>query len=402
MLTSKAQMRGEQIMPNASTNTVEAPLALAAARHNINLDVLVTSAFLRSLPQLGEVVLATIPQSIIAILAGAAGANVTYVMNKNLCDQHGLAFFEASKAAGVEPVCFDTSPMNVELLPKVQAGFEGLGVLPQRLAITTPDRYLSSRVKVSWLALDKLSLSILEVAEYTVQQHKPLISGFVSPENADDVVKWSKRNNYHSVTNTLASLNPTNAATYCWLVPSTEILQSVGALVGTHVSPVNAKLPMAMVAQQAWPTLTETNDGLAHQTLDYLLHRRRWYCLDKLLNIGLYPMETDGDSFWRWVGANGVRLFLPLRASGHYILSFNVFSVVEGLENATIRCFINGRLKTTQEVTTGTTVNIPYFAETDGSLAELFIVSEQKIKIADRALSIAISELTVYWEEMPL
>ena len=89
MLTSKAQMRGEQIMPNASTNTVEAPLALAAARHNINLDVLVTSAFLRSLPQLGEVVLATIPQSIIAILAGAAGANVTYVMNKNLCDQRG-------------------------------------------------------------------------------------------------------------------------------------------------------------------------------------------------------------------------------------------------------------------------------------------------------------------------
>jgi hypothetical protein len=176
-------------MPNASTNTVEAPLALAAARHNINLDVLVTSAFLRSLPQLGEVVLATIPQSIIAILARAAGANVTYVMNKKLCDQHGLAFFEASKAAGVEPVCFDTSPMNVELQPKVQAGFEGLGVLPQRLGITTPDRYLSSRVKVSWLALDKLSLSILEVAEYTVQQHKPLISGFVSPENADDVVK---------------------------------------------------------------------------------------------------------------------------------------------------------------------------------------------------------------------
>ena len=68
-------------------DTAMTPLELAAARHKINVDVLVTSAFLRSLPQLGEVVLATMPQSIISILASAAGASVTYLTNKTLFEQ---------------------------------------------------------------------------------------------------------------------------------------------------------------------------------------------------------------------------------------------------------------------------------------------------------------------------
>jgi hypothetical protein len=385
-----------------SINTAMTPLELAAARHKINVDVLVTSAFLRSLPQLGEVVLATMPQSIISILASAAGASVTYLMDKTLCEQHSLAFFEQSKAAGVNPVSFGASPMNIELMPKVQAGFDGLGSLSERLTITTPDNYLSSRVNVSWLALTHLSLPILEVSERTVEQHKPLISGFVSPENAEDVVSWCKRCSYHAVTNLLTPLELADEESYCWLVPNLGILHSVEALVGKNASPVSAKLSMDMVAQQAWPILTETNDRLAHQTLDYLLNRRRWYHLDKLLNMGLYPIETDGENFWRWMGSDGVRLFLPLRARGHYSLSFSVFSVAKGLEKATIRCFVNGRLKATQIGSAGATVTIPYFAETDGSLAELLIVSEQKIQIADKTLSISISDLTVNWEEMPL
>lgn len=383
-------------------NTAMTPLELAAARHNINVDVLVTSAFLRSLPQLGEVVLATMPQSIISILASAAGASVTYLANKTLFEQHGLSYFEASKKAGVEPVCFEATPTILEISPKVQAGFEGLGALSEHLTITTPDIFLSSRVKVSWLALTTVSLSMLEVSKRTVEQHKPLISGFVSPENADDVMAWCQRYSYYAVTNLLAPLELADEETYCWLVPNSDILHSVEALVGKYASPVSAKLPMDMVAQQAWPVLTETNDKLAHQTLDYLLHRRRWYYLDKLLNMGLYPIETDGVNFWRWLGGDGVRLFLPLRASGHYRLSFSVFSIAEGLEKATVRCFVNGRLRATQVVSAGATVSIPYFAETDGSLAELLIVSEQKVAVADKTLSISISDLTVDWEEMPL
>ncbi|WP_269520962.1 hypothetical protein [Alteromonas sp. BMJM2] len=383
-------------------DTAMTPLELAAARHKINVDVLVTSAFLRSLPQLGEVVLATMPQSIISILASAAGASVTYLANKTLLEQHGLSYFEASKTAGVESVCFDATSTILEISPKVQAGFEGLGQRSQHLTITTPDTFLSSRVNVSWLALPRLSLSILEVTEFTIEQHRPLLSGVVTKESIESMVAWCKYNNYCGVTNSLASLESEDEDTYCWLVPNPDILHSVEVLVGKYAGPVSTKLPMDMLAQQAWPVLTETNDKLAHQTLDYLLHRRRWYYLDKLLNMGLYPIETDGVNFWRWLGSDGVRLFLPLRASGHYTLSFNVFSVAEGLEKATLRCFVNGRLKATQIVSAGATVNIPYFAETDGSLAELLIVTEQKIQVADKTLSISISDLTVNWEEMPL
>ncbi|MDO6567898.1 hypothetical protein Q4561_12575 [Alteromonas sp. 1_MG-2023] len=388
-------------MTNAE-NEITSPLELAAKRHNINIDILVTSAFLRSLSQLGEVVLTTMPQSIVSNLARAAGAKVTYLINRELCEQHGLSFFEASKHAGVDAVCFDTKPIMVELAPKVQAGLKGLGTSPESISVTTPDNYLSSRVRVSWIALNDLSTSLLAVAKYTVQRHRPLLSGDVASGSISDIVAWCECNNYYAVTNTLKPLNSANMDTHCWLIPDIAILQSVESLVGNHESPINSDLPISMVAQQAWPALTEANDRLAHQTLDYLLNRRRWYYLDKLLNIGLFPMETDGENFWRWVGNDGVRLFLPLRASGHYTLSFDVFSLAEGLENTTLRCFVNGRLKTTISVIAGTTVKIPYYSESDGSIAEMLIVSELSVPIDDKSLSISISELSVYWEEIPL
>ena len=228
------------------------------------------------------------------------------------------------------------------------------------------------------------------------------MSGNVNAESVRDILSWCECNNYYAVTNTLRTLNSDSDSAYCWLVPNLTILQSVEALISKHKSSIDEKLPMFLLSQQAWPTLTESSDSLAHQTLDYLLYKRRWYYLDKLLNIGLYPMETDGINFWRWVSDKGVRLFLPLRASGYYTLSFNVFSLADGLENTTIRCFVNGCLKSSINVEAGTTVKIPYYSERDGNLAELLIVSEQSVQIDDKSLSISISELAVHWEEMPL
>ena len=55
-------------------NSVLSPLEVAAAHHKINVDILTTSAFLRRLPNIGEVILDSMPQSIISVLAMAAGA----------------------------------------------------------------------------------------------------------------------------------------------------------------------------------------------------------------------------------------------------------------------------------------------------------------------------------------
>ena len=113
-------------------------------------------------------------------------------------------------------------------------------------------------------------------------------------------------------------------------------------------------------------------------------------------------MESDGEHYWRWVGDNGVRLFLPLRAKGHYVVSFDVFSLVNGLTSSTLRCFVNGALKLTQDVQEGENVKIPYYASQDGYLAELYVVSEQSVNIDGKAMSVSLSSLNVEWEEMPL
>ena len=73
----------EQKMDSMVSET-KTPLDLAASLHNINIDLLVTSAFLRSIPFMSEVVLDTIPQRILAILARRAGAGVTYLIKQPL------------------------------------------------------------------------------------------------------------------------------------------------------------------------------------------------------------------------------------------------------------------------------------------------------------------------------
>jgi hypothetical protein len=386
----------------SSENYAESPLALASSLHGINLDILVTSAFLRSFTSIGEVVIDGIPQSIIGILAESAGARITYLADHNLCRQQGFPFLKAIKDVGVSPVCLNSNSMDIEFSPKVDAGYEGLAEQPHMLRLRTPDQYLSGRKNLSWLALSTLYEDLLLASEGTVSKHAPLLSGFVNKESAKHILKWCLKTNYKAVTNTLEPLNESNADSYCWLVPSENFLENVNSLLASHAFEVNVKLPLTHLAEQAWPELLGANDKLATQTKDFFIHKRRWYYLDRILNIGMYPMESDGEHYWRWVGDNGVRLFLPLRAKGHYVVSFDVFSLVNGLTSSTLRCFVNGALKLTQDVQEGENVKIPYYASQDGYLAELYVVSEQSVNIDGKAMSVSLSSLNVEWEEMPL
>lgn len=391
----------EQKMPSMVSET-KAPLDLAASLHNINVDLLVTSAFLRSIPLLSEVVLDTMPQSIIAILARRAGADVTYLINQALCEQHGLAFFRASIAAGVQPYCLGNESKDVVIAPKVQAGFEGLSELAESIKVRTPDAYLTGRSRVNWLALSEVTADILNETTAFAREQQPLISGFVTNEQVVDIITWCDCHNYVAVDNVLEPLNANSANVYSWLVPNQTMLNKVTEWVGKDKAAVNTKLPLPMLAEQTWPTLTTNNDALAKQTADFLLHKRRWYYLDRLLNLGLHPVETDGENYWRWIGGNGTRLFLPLRARGHYSLYFTVFSLVADLEKSIIRCFVNGRMKKCVEVRAGQSVIIPHYADKDGGIAELLIVSENSRQVDGKELSISLSELVVNWNEEPV
>ncbi|MDB2331199.1 hypothetical protein N9V74_05750 [Alteromonas sp.] len=375
------------------------PLNAAASRHAINVDILVASAMLRSMPAMRDVVLDAMPQSIMANLAGAIGANVIYLTNKNLTTKLGLPFIRASKAAGVMPAAISDVPEDLVFSPRVEAGFEGLGDADERVKLRTLDVLLSGKANIDWIALGYLSNDVLKVAHVTVEKHRPLLSGEVSSSHQLAVQSWCDDNGYIAVDNTLQPLCEDVEKAYVWLVPNTDVLANAHKLLGSNEAAVNSRQSMNNLITQCWPQLAGEHDALARQTKDYLLNNRRWYYLDKLLNIGMHELDTDGSSYWRWVGDKGVRLFLPLRAKGHYQISVSIFSLVNDVESTMVRCFVNGHLKNRQRVTAGSKITIPYFAHEDGGIAELFIAAENSIHVGDRALSISISELIVSWED---
>lgn len=381
-----------------NVSSVSSPLDVAATHHKINVDILTTSAFLRCLPNVGEVVLDTMPQSIISVLAMAAGARIAYLANYTLCQKHGLDYVEASKAAGVQSLCFSTTERDVFITPRVEAGFERLATNAERIKLRIPDNYLNGRANISWVSLSELTLPLLDGMNKSVQKHRPLISGKVSNCSVESIILWCEKYGYFPLTNLLEPLNATSASGYCWLVPNNTLLKSVRALLAADNEVAEFSYSLPKFAQQFWPELTESSDKLAKQTKDYITHARRWYYLDKLVNIGMYPIETDGTNYWRWVGNKGVRLFIPLRAIGFYTVKFNVFSVVDGMERVGLKCFLNGVFKKDLDASAGSEIAINHFTESEGELVELFIVPQTSVQVFDRALSVSISELAVYWE----
>ncbi|NDV91691.1 hypothetical protein GTH32_10900 [Alteromonas sp. 345S023] len=378
------------------------PLQSAALRHNINLDILVTSAFIRSMPHIESAILEVMPQSIIANLAIAAGTQVSYLTNAQLCEQLGMPFIHASKSVNVLPIALAAKPQQRVYKARVEAGFEKLSAKPEPIRLQTPDTFLGGRRSVNWLALNTVCPKMLAAAKHTVAKHRPLISGRVLATHTDEISAWCIENGYTLVDNYLEPVGGLTSVKSCWLVPSKAQLQQVRNLLAHHAPEVSARLSMEMMITQCWPALAGEHDLLARETYDLLVHRRRWYYLDNLLNIGLYDIDSDGENYWRWLGDKGCRLFLPLRAAGHYVLSFSIFSLVEGLSNTPVRCFINGKLAKTCEIYGGDTISIPYYASEEGGMAEVFIAPEKSVDVGDRKLSVSLSGIVVNWEEAPL
>jgi hypothetical protein len=378
------------------------PLESAALRHNINLDILVTSAFLRCMTNIESAILEVMPQSIIANLAVAAGVQVSYLTNVQLCDRLGLPFVQASKSANVLPIALAAKSHQRVYKARVEAGFENLSAIPEHIQLQTPDMFLGGRRRVNWLALNTVYPDILVAAKHSVSKHRPLINGRILATHANEISTWCSENGYMLVDNYLEPVSSIMSAKSHWLVPSEDLLQQVRSLLHYCTHQVSARLPMEMMINQCWPTLAGDHDLLAKQTYDLLVHRRRWYYLDNLLNIGLYDLDSDGENYWRWIGNKGCRLFLPLRAEGHYVLSFSIFSLVEGLSNTPVHCFINGKLAKTCEIHGGDTISIPYYANEEGRLAEVFISPENNVDVGERKLSISLSSIVVNWEEAAL
>ncbi|GEA12743.1 hypothetical protein [Alteromonas sp. KUL49] len=384
------------MLPSPSIN-FSPPIELIRDFHNVNAEILAISAFLRSFITLGDVFLDTVPQSLEAKLANAAGARVSYLMNQPLCDHYGLDYIQSAKSCGVLPVALGGNEIDINVEPRVEAGFEGLAENAETIKVRKLDSYLSGRVNVSWTVFSQLTLDKLTGAKELVQTHRPLFSGIISPECILDVSEWCITNGYHLVDSDLQDIQSVPVSAYCWLVPTKSMLQQAYRYLGKDSGLVKRSLPLVRLIQQSWPELLGANDNLAKKTYDLIANQRTWYYLDSLANIGLDSIETDGENYWRWLGKNGARLFLPLHSEGYFRLSFNFFSLASGLSHATLRCFINGRLMTTYMIEEGTELSVSYFAREAGEVAEILLVSEEACYIDGKFLSCSLSEVTLQW-----
>jgi hypothetical protein len=215
--------------------------------------------------------------------------------------------------------------LDVLITPRVEAGFERLAANSEKIKLRTPDSYLVGRSNISWVALNEITRPLIDEMKYTVRKHRPLISGKVFSDNAEEILEWCELHSYLPINNTLKPLCNKGYSDYCWLVPNEELLDDVRKLLAADRAVLHPAKSLSKFALQVWPELTESSDKLAKQTIDYITNARRWYYLDKLVNIGMYPIETDGTYYWRWLGHKGVRLFIPLRAIGFYTIKFIVF-----------------------------------------------------------------------------
>ena len=75
-----------------------------------------------------------------------------------------------------------------------------------------------------------------------------------------------------------------------------------------------------------------------------------------------------------------------------------MFSVVDGMETVGLKCFLNGSLKQEVNVYEGSEIAINHYTEKEGELVEIFIMPQTSVQVFDRALSVSISDLAVYWE----
>ena len=68
------------------------------------------------------------------------------------------------------------------------------------------------------------------------------------------------------------------------------------------------------------------------------------------------------------------------------------------MERVGLKCFLNGVLKKDLDARAGSEIAINHFTESEGELVELFIVPQTSVQVFDRALSVSISDLAVYWK----
>ena len=367
-------------------------------QHSIVEQILVQSAICRALPRNAHVIMDNLPQSIMASLLNAAGISYDMVVTEPLLSKYGHKLIDMLSANGIPFSCLGEQDWQLQLVPRVEAGFSGLARMPQMVNVQTVDEAFVGLRKVNWLAMEEASIRFLNSAQQCIAQHRPLIS-LAYTGNVTSLLQWCELNQYEAVDASLTAVTSDSSAGKYYLFPSSALLKQITEYL-TADETAEAQLGGALERQvHKWPALCKSGDALAQLTSDYLTTCSRQYPLATMQASGLYAVELHDSTEWRWTGPeHDTVILLPMRAKGLYRVSLSVLALPEGLEINTVRCFMNGIQIACQEVKAGSVISFDYFADKPELPVELLLSVSQIVNCGGRALGIAISGIQVAWD----
>lgn len=365
--------------------------------HPIYEQIALTSAICRALPHNAHIIMENLPQSIMATLVDAAGMSFDMVVSEAVLARYGFQLIDMLHQIDMPFTCLSSVTSSLSISAPVEAGYSGLSRGSETVNMETIDQAFLGLRRITWIALEKVTIEYLHGANACISEYRPLLS--FSMVDKSELFQWCELHQYVAVSSELQEL--TENCQYSgkvYLFPEVSLLNSVRALMASGMQTEAASHLSRNNLALRWPFLCVENDKLAHKTKLFLTSHTRHYPLTSMLAKGLYESECHDDVVWRWTGpANESRILLPMRAKGDYRVGLTVYALPQDIETSQVRCFMNGRLCHEQTVAAGSKIEFDYLCDSPALPVELLITTAEIQNCGGRNLGIAISGIRVNW-----
>lgn len=374
-------------------------LKLLSERHGIYRDIIVTAAILKSMPLKSHALLEAQPQSLLVNMFDASGLSCTLIPSIALLSKHGFELAKLYKKLGIESTFIGKKSRDHRLVSKVQAGYAGLAEQTQLIRERTYTEVCGMYKNLSWVALSVIDEALFLDNSKIITEQRPLISGRCK-KVTESMQDWGDKNGYIFLNSFLSAPTANDEEQVVYAFPSLSWAMAAQSYSGTQLLVSNKATTTDRLIREYYSPLLSINSAIGRLTLDYLKFCRRWYSMDKLMAFNFYPVETDGEHYWRWQGPSpSSRLFIPLMAQGHYKISLQVGFLPQGVSSKKIKCFFDGTLTFFDVIHAGQSISFEYYVPTNGNTFELLITSNEMTKVDGKELGFSLNGLTVEWVE---
>jgi hypothetical protein len=283
-----------------------------------------------------------------------SGFDVMQFASAAAVKQSGFWLWEQNNFLGYETVFLNNSYLDSVLAPRVEAGFEQLGMAAKKIRQVPVDDFLGGIKQVSWIHCSYAEvLLILKGAKARISSDKPVLTFSANALNANiaalqdicselDYCLYNSRLEpvsravSHLSSGTLMFALPVGSPLYPKLVSLLGFEQACKAVIGSKHAPELIK--------RYYLTLLGNQSKGSELLRRYLFSDNQIVLLKNLCNKDIYPREGSDEHFWHWTGPNNDALIqLCIPAPGQYFFRIHTGDLPFGHEQNRAAVFINGR-----------------------------------------------------------